>query len=42
MVPATLGYWYRIRVEERALVEGLGEAYRAYMRRTKRIIPYIV
>jgi len=42
MVPAVLGYWYRIRVEERALSEGLGEAYRAYMRRTKRIIPYIV
>ena len=42
IVPATLGYWYRIRVEERALVEGLGEAYGAYMRRTKRIIPYIV
>ncbi len=42
MIPVGLGYWYRIRVEERALVEGLGEEYRAYVRRTKRIIPYIV
>ncbi len=42
MIPVALGYWYRIRVEERALVEGLGEQYRAYVRRTKRIIPYIV
>ena len=42
MIPVALGYWYRIRVEERALVEGLGEEYRAYVRRTKRIIPYIV
>jgi protein-S-isoprenylcysteine O-methyltransferase Ste14 len=42
MIPASLGYAYRIRIEERALVEGLGEEYRAYMRRTKRIIPYIV
>jgi protein-S-isoprenylcysteine O-methyltransferase Ste14 len=42
MIPAALGYLYRIRIEERALVEGLGEAYRAYQRRTKRLIPYIV
>ena len=42
MIPAALGYLYRIQIEERALVEGLGEEYRAYMRRTKRIIPYIV
>jgi protein-S-isoprenylcysteine O-methyltransferase Ste14 len=42
IIPAALGLLYRIRVEERALVEGLGEEYRAYMRRTKRIIPYIV
>jgi protein-S-isoprenylcysteine O-methyltransferase Ste14 len=42
MIPAALGYLYRIRIEERALVEGLGEEYRAYQRRTKRLIPYIV
>lgn len=42
MIPATLGYLYRIRVEERALIAALGEEYRAYQRRTRRIIPYIV
>lgn len=36
------GYTYRIAVEEAALQEALGEEYRAYMRRTKRLIPYIV
>jgi len=35
-------YAYRIWVEERALAEDLGEPYRAYMRRTKRLIPYLV
>lgn len=42
MFCAALGYLYRIRVEEGALLEGLGEEYRAYQRRTKRLIPYIV
>ena len=28
-------------VEERALAEGLGDDYRNYMRRTKRLIPWI-
>ena len=32
---------YRIRVEERALVEHFGERYRDYARRTKRLIPGI-
>jgi len=35
-------YAYRIWVEEEALVEDLGEPYRAYMRRTKRLIPYLI
>ncbi len=35
-------YAYRVRVEERALAETLGEPYRAYMRRTKRFVPFIV
>jgi protein-S-isoprenylcysteine O-methyltransferase Ste14 len=35
-------YTYRIRVEEDALAEDLGEPYRAYMRRTKRLIPYLI
>jgi protein-S-isoprenylcysteine O-methyltransferase Ste14 len=37
-----VGYAYRIRVEERALMEGLGDAYRDYMKRTKRFIPFVV
>ena len=36
-----LGYAYRVSVEERALVETLGEPYRSYMARTKRFIPHI-
>ena len=32
---------WRIHVEEKALVEGLGEPYRSYMQRTKRLIPLI-
>ncbi len=32
----------RIYVEEKALISALGEPYRAYARRTKRLIPYVV
>lgn len=45
--PAVLGgamlaaYLIRIAVEERALAAGIGEPYRAYMRRTKRLVPFI-
>jgi len=35
-------YAYRIWVEELALTEDLGAPYRAYMRRTKRLIPYVI
>jgi len=34
-------YLIRIQVEEKALAEGIGEPYRAYMTRTKRLIPYL-
>jgi protein-S-isoprenylcysteine O-methyltransferase Ste14 len=34
-------YMYRVRVEERALLETLGQPYRQYMQRTKRFIPLI-
>jgi len=34
-------YGYRIHVEEAALAETLGAAYRSYMARTKRIVPFI-
>ncbi|HEY8005009.1 MAG TPA: isoprenylcysteine carboxylmethyltransferase family protein [Phenylobacterium sp.] len=36
-----LAYSIRMSVEEKALSEGIGEPYRAYMRRTKRIVPYV-
>lgn len=39
---ALAGYAYRIRVEERVLARELGEPYRRYMRRTKRLIPFVV
>lgn len=42
LAPVVLTYGYRVRVEERALVEVLGEPYRDYMRRTKRFIPLLV
>jgi len=32
---------WRIHIEERALIEALGESYRAYMRRTKRLVPWV-
>jgi protein-S-isoprenylcysteine O-methyltransferase len=36
-----LAYLIRIFVEERALVEGIGQPYRDYMARTKRLIPHV-
>jgi protein-S-isoprenylcysteine O-methyltransferase Ste14 len=33
------GILYRIRVEERMLLDGLGDDYAAYMRETSRLIP---
>ena len=36
------GFAYRISVEESALVAALGDAYRDYMRRTKRLVPFVV
>ncbi len=41
LIPVTLGYLYRIKVEERFMVEQLGEAYLNYQERTKRMLPLI-
>jgi len=38
---AFIGYSYRVWVEEKTLVNGLGEPYRQYMKRTKRFIPFL-
>jgi protein-S-isoprenylcysteine O-methyltransferase len=35
-------YCYRVVVEERALLDAIGEPYRSYMKETKRFITYIV
>lgn len=39
---ALIGFSYRIHVEERLLQKQLGQPYRTYMLRTKRLIPYVV
>lgn len=36
-----LTFSYRVRLEERALLEALGEPYAAYRRRTKRFVPWL-
>ena len=40
-LPAFAVQLWRIRIEERALLEGLGEPYGNYMQRTKRLVPLI-
>lgn len=42
MLGAVVGYGYRVHVEERALLQGLGQPYRDYMKRTRRFIPFIL
>jgi protein-S-isoprenylcysteine O-methyltransferase len=41
MIPITLGYLYRIKVEEKFMTDQLGEDYKNYQDRTKRIIPML-
>ena len=42
MVCMAIAYSYRINVEERALLAALGEPYKQYMQRTRRIIPFLL
>jgi protein-S-isoprenylcysteine O-methyltransferase Ste14 len=42
LVPLSLAYAYRISIEERALVQTLGEPYTDYMKRTYRLIPFVL
>jgi protein-S-isoprenylcysteine O-methyltransferase Ste14 len=42
LIVVAFGYANRIRVEERALAANLGPAYRDYMRRTRRLIPFLI
>jgi protein-S-isoprenylcysteine O-methyltransferase Ste14 len=39
LLPPLIGFTVRLLGEERVLAEQLGEPYRAYMRRTKRLVP---
>ncbi|HEY4003502.1 MAG TPA: isoprenylcysteine carboxylmethyltransferase family protein [Candidatus Xenobia bacterium] len=39
MISCLIGFHYRIKAEEQALQEGLGEDYRAYMQHTWRLFP---
>ena len=41
MIPVIAGYLYRIHVEERFILEEMGENYLNYQARTKRIVPMI-
>jgi len=41
IIPVMVGYLYRIQVEERFMLEEMGENYLDYQSRTKRIIPLI-
>jgi protein-S-isoprenylcysteine O-methyltransferase Ste14 len=41
MIPVTIGYIYRIKVEERFMIEQMGASYLDYQERTKRMIPML-
>lgn len=41
VVPVLLAFLYRIRVEEAVLIRAFGDDYKAYMRRTWRLIPFL-
>jgi protein-S-isoprenylcysteine O-methyltransferase len=40
-VPIIAAFLWRIQIEEHALIDALGEEYRAYTQRTKRLIPFV-
>lgn len=41
MVPVALAYLYRIKVEEKFMIEQMGDNYINYQNRTKRVIPMV-
>lgn len=41
IVPIFFAFAYRMNVEERALMDALGDRYVSYARRTKRLLPFI-
>jgi protein-S-isoprenylcysteine O-methyltransferase Ste14 len=38
----SIGYGYRIHVEEAALIAAIGEPYKSYIRRTRRLVPFLL
>jgi protein-S-isoprenylcysteine O-methyltransferase Ste14 len=42
VIPLSLAYGYRIAIEERALVQTIGAPYADYMKRTHRLIPFVL
>jgi protein-S-isoprenylcysteine O-methyltransferase Ste14 len=41
IIPVLIGFSYRISVEERFMVEQMGEKYQDYQKRTRKLIPGI-
>jgi protein-S-isoprenylcysteine O-methyltransferase Ste14 len=41
IVPVSLGYLNRIKIEEKFLIEQMGQKYIDYQKRTKRLIPMV-
>jgi protein-S-isoprenylcysteine O-methyltransferase len=41
LIPITAAFLWRIKVEERALHDALGDDYSSYAARTKRLIPFV-
>lgn len=41
LLPIFVAFTYRMKVEEEALAAALGSRYTAYMRRTKRLVPFV-
>lgn len=42
LLPITAAVFYRVSVEEAALIRGLGEVYQEYRKRTKALLPWIL
>jgi protein-S-isoprenylcysteine O-methyltransferase Ste14 len=41
MIPVSLGYLYRIKVEEKFMTDQLGNDYKNYQEQTKKVIPMV-
>lgn len=41
LVPTFMAFSYRIKVEEKALIEEFGEEYLEYRRNTKKLVPFV-